>query len=443
MKELLNQLQNFDRRSFLTATAKSAFGVSLLPALERAIVAAPPGMGGKEIGGKEIGGKETGGKAKRLVYLFMAGAMSHLDTFDLKPGHKNQGSTQSIDTNVAGMKVSHYLPMLSRHFDKLTVIRSMNTPTGAHLPGEYLMRTSYEQIATTQHPTIGPWIQRLKGRRNKTLPDAVLISTPVRHPGAGYLGPAFSPLPIADPIRGLKNTDSPAGVTDEVFNKRMSVADRLNRKFRKKFKSQDVQAYADFYDEATSLLSSSELKAFDLNLESDDDRDRYGRNQFGQGCLLARRLIENNVRCVEVNLGGWDHHRDIYSGQLLPARTRVMDRAVSQLLQDLSSRGLLDDTLVVLATEFGRTPELNQNAGRDHHPGAYSVCLAGGGISGGRYYGKSDAAGHSVEEDGVLPADLNATIATALGLPLEQEVVSPAGRPFKVAHDGEPIMKLL
>jgi hypothetical protein len=421
-------IDDFDRRSFLAVSAKTAFGVSVLTAVESAIDAAPT---------------ETGGKAKRLVYLFMAGAMSHLDTFDLKPGHKNQGLTQAINTNVAGMQVSHFLPMLSQHFDKLTVIRSMNTPTGAHLPGEYLMRTSYEQIATTQHPTIGPWMQRLKGRQNKTLPDTVLISTPARHPGAGYLGPAFSPLPIGDPNRGLENTKSPAGVTEQVFDKRMSLVDRLNRKFRRKFKSRDVQAYSEFYNEATSLLTSSELKAFDLNLESVADRDRYGHNQFGQGCLLARRMIENNVRCVEVSFDGWDHHRDIYSGEVLPARTRVMDRAVSNLLQDLSSRGLLDDTLVVLATEFGRTPEMNQNAGRDHHPGAYSVCLAGGGIVGSRYYGKSDADGHSVEEDGVLPSDLNATIASALGLRLDQEVVSPTGRPFKVAHDGKPMVKLL
>lgn len=427
MKEFVAQLNDIDRRSFLAASARTALGVSVLSTFNRALEAAP----------------SKGGRAKRLVYLFMAGAMSHLDTFDLKPGHKNQGMTRPIDTNVAGMKVGHFLPMLSQHFDKLTVIRSMNTPTGAHLPGEYLMRTSYEQIATTQHPTIGPWIQRLKGRQNKTLPDTVLISTPVRHPGSGYLGPSFSPLPIADPNRGLENTKSPADVTQNVFDKRMSLVDRFNRKFRQKFKSPDVQAYADFYNEATSLLSSDELKAFDLNLESESDRDRYGRNQFGQGCLLARRMIENNVRCVEVSFGGWDHHRDIYSGEILPTSTRVMDRAVSNLLTDLSARGLLEETLVVLATEFGRTPLMNQNAGRDHHPGAYSVWLAGGGISGGRYYGKSDSAGHGVEEDGVLPADLNATIARALDLPLDVEVVSATGRPFKVAHDGQPIQKLL
>ena len=428
MKDILPQLNDFDRRAFVAASARMAFGVGLLPALESAVAAAP---------------EATGGKAKRLVYLFMAGAMSHLDTFDLKPGHENQGETRPIATSVPGMQVSHFLPMLSQHFDKLTVIRSMNTPTGAHLPGEYLMRTSYEQIATTQHPTIGPWIQRLKGRQNRTLPDTVLISTPVTHPGAGFMEPAYSPLPIGDPNRGLENTKSPTEVTDREFDRRMSLVNRFNLQFRRKFKSQDVQAYSDFYGQTIDMLASEEFRAFDLNLESEEDRDRYGRNQFGQGCLLARRLIENNVRCVEVSFDGWDMHRDIYSGELLPARTRVMDRAVSNLLTDLSTKGLLDETLVVLATEFGRSPVMNENAGRDHHPAAYSICLAGGGIAGGRYYGKSDAAAHRVDEDGVLPADLNATIATALGLPLTTTIMSPDGRPFKVAHDGVPIAAIL
>lgn len=222
----------------------------------------------------------------------------------------------------------------------------------------------------------------------------------------------------------------------------MSLIQRFNQQFRQKFKSRDVQAYSDFYAQTIDLLASKDFQAFDLNLESDEDRDRYGRDQFGQGCLLARRLIENNVRCVEVSFDGWDMHRDIYSGESLPARTRVMDQAVSNLLNDLSARGLLEETLVVLATEFGRTPHINENAGRDHHPAAYSVCLAGGGIAGGRYYGKSDEAAHRVEENGVSPANLYATIATVLGLPLTQKITSPDGRPFTVAHDGAPIVAL-
>lgn len=429
MREILSKLDGLGRRQFIEYAAKSALGVSVLPVFNNLVEAAPA--------------KQKGGKAKRLIYLYMAGAMTHLDTFDLKPGHKNQGETKPIKTSVPGKQISEFLPTLAEEFDKMAVINSMYTETGAHGPGEYMMRTSYKTIASTRHPSMGPWIQRFKGRQNPNLPDTVLISAPARHPSAGFLDPSFSPLPIGDPNRGLENTKSPSYLTDTSFEKRIDLINKFDKKFQKKFKTKDVLAYTDFYSQATSLLSSEELKAFDLNEEKPEDRDKYGRNAFGQGCMLARRLVENNVRCVEVNFGGWDMHRDIYEDRILPTRAGILDKALGNLLKDLSSLGLLDETLVVLTTEFGRTPVINQNGGRDHHPGVFSAALMGGGIKGGQFYGKSDEAGHSVEEDGVLPADFNATIASALNLPLDKEIFSPDGRPFKVAHDGEAITKLL
>lgn len=430
MKTLLSQLDGLDRRRFIEYAAKSMLGVSVMPALDRVVSA------------QDVAAA-TGGKAKRLIYLFMNGAMTHLDTFDLKPGHENQGETRGISTSVPGAQISQFLPMLASQFEKLAVIRSMNTQTGDHEAGEYLMRTSYEVIATERHPSMGPWIQHLKGRQNKTLPDTVLISAPARHPGAGFFDPTLSPLPIGDPNRGLENTTAPQYLTDESFDKRVTLINGFDKKFREKFRVKSVQSYTDFYSEAIALLSSGELQAFDLNKEKNEDRDRYGRDGFGQGCLLARRLIENNVRCVEVTCGGWDMHSNIYAPGNLSARTGILDRAVGNLLKDLAERSLLDETLVVLTTEFGRSPKINYNAGRDHHPAAFSSVLAGGGIKGGQFYGKSDAAGHAVAEDGVAPADLNATIATALGLPLDKVIMSPTGRPFKVAHDGAALTKLL
>lgn len=430
MKNILSQLDVLDRRRFIEYAARSILGVSVLPALGR-VVAAQDASVAKL------------GKAKRLIYLFMNGAMTHLDTFDLKPGHENQGDTRPIATSVAGVQISQYLPMLASLFDKLAVVRSMYTQTGDHEAGEYLMRTSYEVIATERHPSLGPWMQQLQGRQNKNLPDTVLIGAPARHPGAGFFDPTFSPLPIGDPNRGLENTTAPQYLTDESFEKRISLINGFDKKFREKYRVKKVQSYTDFYTEATSLLSSGELQAFDLNKEKNEDRDRYGRDAFGQGCLLARRLIENNVRCVEVTCGGWDMHNSIFAAGTLPARAAVMDRAVGNLLKDLGERGLLDETLVVLTTEFGRSPKINYNAGRDHHPAVFSSFIAGGGIKGGQFYGKSDAAGHGVAEDGVTPADFNATIASALGLPLDKVVHSPTGRPFKVAHDGVAIKKFL
>ncbi len=428
MKSLVATLDGFDRRRFLEQAAKSLLGVSLVPAMSRAVSAAEA---------------ESTGKAKRLIYLFMSGGMTHLDTFDLKPGHPNQGATKPIGTNVAGIAISEFLPVLATEFDKIAVIRSMFTQTGDHEDGEYLMRTSYDQIATERHPSVGPWIQKFRGRQSKSLPDTVLIGAPPRHPGAGFLDPSFSPLPIGDPNRGLENTVPPAYLTAESFEKRVDLIQQFDKKFRQKFKSRDLQSYTDFYAEATSLLSSGELKAFDLNQEKKEDRDRYGRDAFGQGCLLARRLIESNVRCVEVTCGGWDMHTSIYNAGTLPSRAGIMDRALGNLIKDLSKSGLLDETLIVLTTEFGRSPQLNYNAGRDHHPAVFSTVLAGGGIRGGQLYGSSDSAGHAVDQDGVSPADFNATIATALGLPLTKEIFSPTGRPFKVAHDGKAIAKLL
>ncbi|NCY03111.1 MAG: DUF1501 domain-containing protein [Planctomycetia bacterium] len=431
MREMLSRMDGWSRRRFLERAARVSLGVGVCAGLDGALAAEASKAGGKA------------GKAKRLIYLYMAGGMTHLDTFDVKPGSENQGQTGAINTSVPGIQISEYLPTIASQFGKVAVIRSMNTETADHEQGEYLMRTSYEQIATERHPSIGPWIQRLKGRQNKNLPDTVTIGAGARHPGAGFLDPTYSPLPIGDPNKGLENTQAPSYLTDESFEKRITLINSFDRKFREKYPVKSVKSYTDFYDEATTLLTSGELQAFDLGKEKPADRDKYGRDPFGQGCMLARRLIENNVRCVEVTLGGWDMHNTMWDYNTLPKRAATLDQAVGTLLADLSSRGLLDDTIVVLATEFGRSPTINYNAGRDHHPAAFSAMLAGAGIKGGQAYGKSDKRGHGVEEDGVTPADLNATVAEALGLPRDEVVMSPTLRPFKVAHDGSPVRKLL
>lgn len=446
MHDILSRLDSLDRRRFVEYAAKSMLGVTMLPAVEAALsnsARAQEAAGGAEKPKAPPAPVYGVGKAKRLIYLFMNGGMTHLDTFDLKPGHENQGETKPIATSVAGSQISEFLPTLAGHFDKIAAVRSMFTQTGDHEAGEYLMRTSYDQIATERHPSLGPWIQQHKGRQSKTLPDTVLISAPARHPGAGFFDPSFSPLPIGDPNRGLENTVPPAYLSGRSFEKRTELINGFDKKFRAKYPVRKVKSYTDFYTEATGLLTSGELKAFDLNDEKAEDRDRYGRDAFGQGCLLARRLVENNVRCVEVTAGGWDMHSSIFYSGTLPSRAAVLDKAVGNLLKDLHERGLLNETLVVLTTEFGRSPVINYNAGRDHHPAVFSAFLAGGGVHGGQFYGKSDKAGHGVESDGVAPADFNATIATALGLPLDKIVHSPTGRPFKVAHDGKPLSKLL
>ena len=306
MRELVSRMDSVSRRQLLVRAARTALGVGLLPAVGGLAAAAPSPASGT-------------GKAKRLIYLYMAGGMSHLDTFDPKPGAESQGQTGVIKTKVPGIQLGEYLPTLAGQFDRLALVRSMTTQTADHEQGEYLMRTSYEQIATERHPSLGPWVQRLRGRLNKTLPDTVLIGASPRHPSAGFLDPTFSPLPIGDPNKGLENTTSPAYLTDQSFATRMELIDTFDRQFRQKYPLKAVQSYTDFYDQATHLLSSDELKAFDLRQEKDEDRDRYGRDSFGQGCMLARRLIENNVRCVDVTLGGWDMHNSLWDDKTTPA----------------------------------------------------------------------------------------------------------------------------
>jgi hypothetical protein len=304
------------------------------------------------------------------------------------------------------------------------------------------MRTSYEEIASIRHASLGPWAQSFFGKRNKTLPDSVVIGGGSQHPSAGFMETRFSPLPIANAVEGLQNANAPAYLDDRDFNKRMSLIDAFDQSFRKKYDHKEVRAYTDFYAETVALLKSSDLETFDISKESQEVRDAYGDNRFGQGVLLARRLIENNVRFVEVVSGGWDDHNNIYDEDKLPARVPQLDRALAALIKDLKSKGLFDETLIVLATEFGRTPRISDRAGRDHHPAAFSCALAGGGIKGGQVCGKTDDEGATVDEDGAMPADLNATVAHAMGIDLDAEIHSPSGRPFKVAHDGEPVVKL-
>ena len=416
-------LDTSTRRLFLTRAAQTALGVSILPMAAQQLQAA-----------------SGPGKAKRVIYLFLEGAASQLDTFDPKPGAPEQGQTKAINTKVPGVKFGEHLPELAKRMDQLAVVRSLTTETGAHEQGRYLMRTSYKQIATTRHPSMGAWLQHFRGRRNKELPGAVLVGNSSRHPAAGFLSAAMAPAPVPNAAKGLENTTSPKYLTDEQFDKRMKLSARFDKHFVRRYQSTDVRSYLELYTEAVSLLKSKDLEAFDITKETEAVREKYGANQIGQGLLLARRLLQVGINFVEVVTGGWDQHRDIFTN--MPNKGGDLDKAVTALLADLQQEGMLEDTLVVITTEFGRTPKINQNAGRDHHPGAFSAVLAGGGIKGGQVHGKTDKKAASVEEDAVTPADFNATIAYALNLPLEEEVISPVGRPFRVAHEGAPLKHL-
>jgi hypothetical protein len=418
------------RRNFVTGMAASLFGVGALP------LASPLRAAGLD---DSIPLQHA--TAKRVIYLFLSGGMSQLDTFSPKPGAETQGPTESIQSNAEDVLVSEHFPMMARHMDKVCVIESMNSTQGAHAQGQYHMHTSYELRGTIRHPSLGAWLNYMAGPLNETLPGHVAINSGRYHASGGFLESKFTPLPIGSAEEGLKHSARAGHVTPSTFDRRMERLRQMNDTFRDQYNTKEVRAYGDMYDQALSLMSSQDLDAFDLTQEPQSIRDAYGSDPFGRGCLLARRLIEHDVRFVEVVNSGWDTHAENFDqmGDLCPP----VDRALSALLADLDARGLLEDTLVVLATEFGRTPIINQQrVGRNHYPKAFTCLLAGGGIQGGIKHGKTDPKGHEIIEDKVTVGDFNATIAYSLGLPTDHEMYSPSGRPFKVAHKGVPVKSI-
>src|SRR5205085_2242943 len=280
----------------------------------------------------------------------------------------------------ADFQVTQFLPEIAKIANKITVIRSMTAKVGVHANAQYLMRTGFEKRGTIVHPMLGAWAQHYLGASHKTLPSTVCVNRAANH-GNGYFPAAFSPLPILDPDQGLANSTSQ--VSADVQTKRLSLLEQLDATFGKKMADENVKAYGDFYDTTLQLMKSSDLKAFDLNAESAETRAKYGRTKFGQGCLLARRLIENGVRFVEVQSGGWDMHKQLADS--MEDRGGEFDRSFAALVSDLDARGLLDSTLVAVTTEFGRKPSFD-GSGRGHHPLSFSTVLAGGGAKRGFVY---------------------------------------------------------
>jgi hypothetical protein len=413
------KMDSATRRGFMLNAAKTALGVSVFSKMDHlmgAVEACPPGIGGK---------------AKAVIYLYMQGGLSHIDTWDPKSGD-TKGYADPLSTK-AGFQLGGYMTEMAKQADKITIIRSMLTKTAVHDNANYIMHTGYEQRGTIVHPSLGAWAQHYLGKKG-TLPASVTIGGGSGHAGAGFFPPALSPVPIGNPDAGLQNSSST--VASEVFSHRIGLMNEFDSAFRDKFKTSDVKAYNEFYDESLKLLKSEELKAFDISQEGAEAKALYGNTAFGKGCLLARRLVQNGVRFVEVQTGGWDMHN--YIDTAMGTTGKNMDMVFAGLLQDLKATGLLDSTLVVLTSEFGRTPQINENSGRDHYP-VFSTVLAGAGIKGGYIHGATDESGKAVVDKQVSVQDFVATIGAAMGLPIEKVTYSPSGRPFTVGDKGTAI----
>ncbi len=422
MKKILNSLDAQTRRQFVERCAAASFGLSILPT---ARLTAADSTDPKPA---------AFGKAKSVIWLMLNGGLSHIDSLDPKQG-KSKGPAKAINTS-ADFQVTEFFPKLATVANRVCVIRSMEAKIGVHKPAQYFMRTAYEPRGTILHPNLGAWGSHYLGRSSKNLPSSVCINRRSDQ-GNGFFPSSYAPLAIGDPTKGINDVKSIGDKSEAT--KRLTLLNGLDADFRRKFNDKRVNAYNGFYDDALALMKSKDLKAFDLSEESEKQRIAYGDNSFGQGCLLARRLVESGVRFVEVKHDGWDHHKALADEMADVAP--IFDQAFATLINDLEQRGMLDSTLVVVATEFGRKPDFNGD-GRSHHPVCFSTALAGGGTKAGFVYGKSDDAGFYVDENAVSIGAFHASIAYASGMEIERPATSPSGRPMTVGDGAKPIMEL-
>ena len=378
-------------------------------------------------------------KAKKLIYLFVDGGLSQIDSFDPKPKMGDvMMDTRVINTKLDGVQYGHYFPQLAEHIDKYCLIRSMSTGTASHGTGVYVTHRNYRP-GTANHPPIGAWISRMLPTLNENLPKTVAIHERSQGLGSsgGFFGAKHAATTIPVAANGLPAGRQLADVSDDRASDRLKALKMLNEEFYRANRSNFVRDHIDVLDNTLSLLRSPDFSAFDISMESDKTRERYGDSKLGRGLLLARRLVENDVRFVEVTTSGWDHHDNIMDE--MKKMGPMLDRALSALITDLDTSGLLDETLVVLTTEFGRQNHVSGKAGRDHGPGGYCQILAGGGIRPGMVYGKTagDAQGVKDKKDKVSPEDFFVTMAYAMGLDYNRKYLNVDKREFAMNNEGK------
>lgn len=392
--------------------------------------------------------KNFEGTAKSIIHIFLPGGMAHQESWDPKPHApiEYRGEMKQVETKISGEYFGDTLAKTAQIADRLCVIRSMSHGEAAHERGTHNMFTGYRPSPALQYPSIGSVISHEYGPRNNLPPYVSIPNMPNEYAGSGYLSSAFAPFSLgSDPASNgyrVRDLALPNGVDDSRFATRRNALDAVNAFFQKKEKSDDLNAMDTFYDRAYSLISSQQAReAFDLEKEPAAIRDQYGRNTAGARMLLARRLVQSGVRLVNLTYGGWDMHNQIVAGfrNQMPA----FDQAFAALIQDLEQTGLLKETLVMVSSEFGRTPKINGNAGRDHYPKVFSVVLAGGGVKGGYIHGMSNSTASEPEEKAMGPEDLFTTAYHCMGIVADKELMAPGDRPIEIVDGGKVVKELL
>ena len=375
-------------------------------------------------------------KAKNVINIFLPGgiaAQEFLDPKSLAPS-EYRGPFGSIKTNVSGIEIGEKFQKLSKVADKFSIIRSMTHGEAAHERGVHSMMTGYKPSPALVYPSMGSVVSVELGGRNK-LPAYVSVPNALENGGSGYLSSKYNPFSLgSDPVSpSFKVRDLNSDVDAQRFNRRKNILEAVDSKFKNEVNSDNVSAIDSFYSQAYELISSESAKlAFDISKEDQKTKEMYGLTTAGQRLLISRRLIEAGVRFLTVSYGGWDMHDNIKNG--FEKQAPEFDQALAALLSDLSDRGLLDETIVVVTSEFGRTPKINKTAGRDHYPRVFSTLIAGGGIKNGQIYGKSDSLGGEVDENPVAPSDLSATIFSLLGIDPEKQFMTPDLRPIYISQ---------
>jgi hypothetical protein len=378
-------------------------------------------------------------RGRACILLWMQGGPSQFETFSPKPGHANGGETKAIDTAVSGIQIAENLPRIAAQMQDFAVIRSMTSKEGNHPRATFLLHTGYLPSASVKHPTLGAIVASELADPGCDLPSFVRVGGGARGGGGGgFLGVDFDPFQLQNPENMPANT-TPATSTGR-YQRRLGLLDRLEADYAASGGRREVEDHKKLYSKSARMILSPQMSAFDLAQEADPVREAYGRTPFGNGCLLARRLVEAGVPFVEVGANNWDTHDNNFerSRQLC----EEVDQPAAHLVADLADRGLLESTLVVWMGEFGRTPRINARAGRDHYPRAFNVALAGAGIRGGQVIGATDAGGADVADRPVAVADLFQTFCKGLGIESGKENMSSIGRPIKIVDGGAPVEEL-
>ena len=396
-----------------------------------------------------VGGKPTvEGKAKSVIHVYLPGGMAHQDSFDPKPlaPIEYRGEIGTVKTKMEGVYFGEHFKKLAEVADKITVCRSMTHGEAAHERGTHHMFTGYRPSPAISYPSFGSIVSHEFGPKNNLPPYVCIPNQPNVFAASGYLSSAYGPFSLGnDPANkgfSVRDLQLPGGIDVTRFGQRKSMLEAVNDHFKTKEKSDNLDAMDTFYQRAYSMISSDQAReAFNISAEKEAIRNEYGMNTAGQRMLLARRLVAAGVRFVSLTYGGWDMHNGIKAG--MTGQVPSLDQALATLITDLDRTGLLDSTLVMVSSEFGRTPKINATAGRDHWPKVFSVLLAGGGIKKGYVHGTSDATASEPEDNPLTVEDLSMTVYNQLGIDGEKRLVAPGNRPIDIVRDGKVVKELI